>query len=303
MSAMSPFEIAHPRFRDLILPVAWLETLHTGMLWAEGPCYFPLGDFVVWSDIPNDRMLRYVPGLGATVFRQPSHNSNGNTRDHEGRLVTCEHGARRVTRTEHDGRITVIADRHEGRRLNSPNDVVVAADGAVWFSDPPYGIISDYEGHRGALEQRGCFVYRVDPATGAIAVAIDDMHRPNGLAFSPDGRRLYVSDTAWGHDPALPRHIRVYDVVDGTRVENGRVFVEMTEGCADGFRLDTDGNVWTSAGDGVHCYDPEGRLLGKIRVPEIVSNLCFGGPKRNRLYITATTSLYAVYVAQTGAAR
>lgn len=292
------FEIIDEKFRDMALPVAWLEKLAGGMLWAEGPCYFPLSDTVVWSDIPNNRMMQHVPGVGTRVFRHPSNNSNGNTRDREGRLITCEHDARRVTRTEHDGRITVLADSFQGKKLNSPNDVVVKSDGSIWFSDPPYGILHDYEGHRAKMEQAGCFVYRLDPS-GRLDKVIDDMHRPNGLAFSPDEKLLYVSDTAWAHDRSTPRHIRVYPVL-GKKLGKGRVFVEMTEGVSDGFRLDTEGYVWTSAGDGVHCYSRKGKLMGKIKVPEVVSNLTFGGPKRNRIYITATTSLYAIYVAQTG---
>jgi gluconolactonase len=295
------FEVADEHFRNLILPVAGLEKLHTGGMWVEGPAYFPLGNYVVWSDIPNNRMLQYLDGVGVRLFRHPSNNSNGNTRDREGRLLTCEHDARRVTRTEHDGRITVLADSHKGKKLNSPNDVVVKSDGSIWFTDPPYGIIADYEGHKAEMEQAGCFVYRLDPQSGALEVVVDDMHRPNGLAFSPDESKLYVSDTIWAHDRTKPRHIKVYDVVDGKRAKNGREFVAMTEGCADGIRCDADGNLWSSAADGVHCYTPAGQLLGKIKVPEIVSNLCFGGPKRNRLFITGTTSLYAVYVAATGA--
>ena len=294
------FEVADERFRNLILPVAGLEKLYTGCLWTEGPAYFPLGNYVVWSDIPNNRMLQYMDGVGVRLFRHPSNNSNGNTRDREGRLLTCEHDARRVTRTDHNGRITVLADSHKGKKLNSPNDVVVKSDGTVWFTDPPYGIIADYEGHKAEMEQAGCFVYRLDPQTGALEVVIDDMHRPNGLAFSPDESKLYVSDTIWAHDRTKPRHIKVYDVADGKRAKNGREFVAMTEGCADGIRCDSDGNLWSSAAAGVHCYTPAGQLLGKIKVPEIVSNLCFGGPKRNRLFITGTTSLYAVYVAATG---
>lgn len=296
----NPFEIHDNRFHDYALPVAALERLASGCLWTEGPVYFPLTDTVVWSDIPNDRMMQYAPGLGARVFRHPANHSNGNTRDREGRLVTCEHGARRVTRTGHDGAVTVLADTFEGGRLNSPNDVVVASDGAVWFTDPPYGILTDYEGHKAPMEQDGCHVYRIDPGGGAVERVIDDMNRPNGLAFSADEGTLYVSDTAYAHDPAAPRHIRAYRVVDGRRCEKPRVFKEMTDGLSDGFRLDIDGNIWTSAGDGVHCYDPAGVLLGKIKVPEVVSNLCFGGPRGNRLYITATTSLYAVFVGVKG---
>lgn len=302
MAAMgSDYVIIDPAFRDLILPNAWVEKLYTGCLWAEGPVYFRDGDFLVWSDIPNNRMMRWVPGLGVAVFRADANYSNGNTRDGEGRLITCEHGGRRVTRTEPDGRITVIADRYQGKRLNSPNDVVVASDGGVWFTDPTYGIHSNYEGHRGESEIGACHVYRWDPRSHEVAVVADDFLKPNGIAFSPDESLLYVADTGATHHADGPHHIRVFDVVDGRSLANGRVFAEINPGLADGFRLDEFGNVWTSAGDGVHCYSPQGHLLGKILIPEVVANLCFGGPKKNRLFITATTSLYAVYVAVAGA--
>ena len=293
----NPFEIHDPAFRKLALPVAALERLWEGGRWCEGPVYFPLGDYVLWSDIPNNRMLQWTEGAGTRVFRAPSNFSNGNTRDREGRLVTCEHGTRRVTRTGADGTIAVIADRFRGKRLNSPNDVVVAADRSVWFTDPPYGILSDYEGHKGEQEYGGCHVFRIDPARGVVDVAADDLQRPNGLAFAPDGRTLYVSDTAFAHDPQAPRHIRAYRVDARGKLSKPRTFASIETGVPDGFRVDVDGNVWTSAGDGVHCYAPDGRLLGKILVPEIVSNVTFGGPRRNRLFITATTSLYAIYLA------
>jgi gluconolactonase len=294
------FEIHDERFRHCILGNAWVEKLHGGMRWAEGPVYFGDGDYVVWSDIPHDRMLRWVEGAGVTVFRHPSNHSNGNTRDRQGRLVTCEHGTRRVTRTEVDGSITVLADAFRGKRLNSPNDVVVKSDDSVWFTDPPYGILSDYEGHRSESECGGCHVFRLDPRTGHLEAVIDDFDKPNGIAFSPDESKLYVVDTGGTHRKNGHRHIRVFDV-DGARVANGRVFAEVAPGFPDGLRVDTDGNVWTSAGDGVHCYAADGGLLGKIRIPEVVSNLVFGGPKRNRLFVTATTSLYSVYVANNGA--
>jgi gluconolactonase len=242
-------------------------------------------------------------GGGVSVFRVPSNFSNGNTRDRQGRLVTCEHGARRVTRTEYDGSITVLADNHQGRCLNSPNDVVVKSDGSIWFTDPPYGILTDYEGHRAEMEQEGCYVYRVDPDTGQVAVVADDFDKPNGIAFSPDEMTLYVADTGASHRDDGPHHIRTFTVSDGGSLSGGQVFASIEPGLADGFRLDTDGNVWTSAGDGVHCFSPNGDLLGKVRVPEVVSNLAFGGPKRNRLFITATTSLYSVYVGAVGAGR
>lgn len=299
----SPFEIVDPRFRMMVLPNAWVEKLYAGCLWAEGPAWSGQGDFLVWSDIPNDRMLQWAEGLGVRVYRHPANNSNGNTRDREGRLVTCEHGARRVTRTEHDGSITVLADRYRGKRLNSPNDVAVKSDGSIWFTDPPYGIMCDYEGHKAQGEIGANHVYRLDPRTGALAAVADDFDKPNGIAFSPDESLLYVSDTGLSHDPEGPHHIRRFKVGAKGKLSGGEVFAVISPGVADGFRLDTEGNVWTSAGDGVHCYAPDGALLGRIRIPEAVSNVCFGGPKRNRLFITATTSLYAVYVAVNGAQR
>jgi gluconolactonase len=248
-------------------------------------------------------MLRWIPDLGVDVFRADSRYANGNTRDQEGRLVTCEHGSRSVTLTEPDGTITIIADSYDGKRLNSPNDVVVKSDGTIWFTDPTYGIMSDYEGHKGEQEQAGCFVFCVDPKNGEIRIVVDDFVKPNGIAFSPNESILYVADSGVSHDPDGPHHIRVFDVATDNRLTNGQVFVEVSPGLPDGFRLDTDGNIWTSAQDGVHCYSPEGDLLGKIRLPTTASNLTFGGPKRNRLFITATEYLFSVYVAATGAQR
>lgn len=297
----SIYEIRDPRFRQLIVASAGLEELYSDCRWAEGPVWFGDLDCLVFSDIPNQRMLRYVPGHGVSVFRAPSNFANGNTRDREGRLVTCEHGGRRVTRTEIDGRITVLADSYQSRRLNAPNDVVVKADGSVWFTDPTYGILSNYEGYQAEPEQPTRNVYRLDPATGTLSVVVDDFRQPNGLAFSPDETKLYVADSARSHDETAPSHIRVFDVVDGTALENGRVFCDLDNGIPDGFRVDIAGNVWTSAGDGVHCFAPDGTLLGKILVPQTVANLTFGGPRRNRLFITATRSLYAVYTTATGA--
>jgi gluconolactonase len=234
-----------------------------------------------------------------TVFRQPSNYANGHTRDRQGRLVSCEHGTRRVTRTELDGSITVIADRFEGRRLNSPNDVVVKSDGSIWFTDPHFGIMTDYEGFK-SDQELPCNVYRVDPASGAIAAVLTDFNCPNGLAFSPEETRLYVAETGrmFGGDP---QHIRVFDVDGEGRLSGGDVFHVVSPGCADGFRVDTDGNVWTSAADGVHCIAPDGRLLGKILVPELVSNVCFGGRAKHQLFITATTSVYMVTLNRRGA--
>ena len=297
------FEVHDPRFRFLMQPNAWLERLYVGTRWAEGPVWFADGQFLLWSDLPNDRMLQWADGLGTRVFRQPAQIANGNTRDREGRLITCEHGSRRVSRTEFDGSITVLAERWQGKRLNSPNDVVVKSDGSVWFSDPPYGILNEYEGHRAESEIGGCYVYRLDPASGVLDAVATDFVRPNGICFSPDETTLYIADSSISHDPNGHRHIRAFDVVDERRLANGRVFVEVKPGCADGFRTDREGNVWTSAGDGVHCYAPDGTLLGKVLVPEPVANVCFGGPNRNRLFMTATTSLYSIYLGTHGAQR
>ena len=299
------YEYVDKRFYDLTVPTADVERLFDGCRWAEGPVWFGDGGFLVWSDIPNRRMLRWLPDGGAngtvSVFRADSNYSNGNTRDREGRLVSCEHGGRRVTRTEPDGSITVIADTYKGRKLNSPNDVVVKSDGSIWFTDPTYGIMSDYEGHKAEPEQNGCYVYRVDPKSGKIEVVADDFVKPNGLAFSPDESKLYIADSGLSHDPEGPHHIRVFSVEKGRSLKKGKVFAEVSPGVPDGMRLDVEGNVWTSARDGVHCYDTRGNLLGKIRIPEMVANLTFGGPKRNRLFITATRSLYSVFVGVSGA--
>lgn len=304
---VAEYLIVEPEFGQLINPNQRLLQLWTGAAWAEGPVFFRDGNYLLFSDIPNDRIMRFLPdhsGLqgSCSVFRQPAGNTNGHTRDREGRLVSCEHGNRRVTRTEHDGRITTVADRWQGKRLNSPNDVVVAGDGAVWFTDPSYGILSDLEGWKAEPEYGGCHVFRVDPASGAVDAVATDFAKPNGIAFSPDEKRLYVADTGASHDPDGPCHIRAFDV-DGAKLTGGAVFATCDAGLFDGFRVDTDGRIWTSAADGVHCFDPSGTMLGKIKVPEVVANVCFGGVKGNRLYICGTTSLYAVHVCVTGALR
>lgn len=272
-----------------------LERHYDGCRWAEGPVYVPAGRYLVWSDIPNDRMLRWDEMSGRVgLFRQPAGYSNGNTLDREGRLVTCQHGTRQVTRTEHDGSITVLADTYEGKRLNSPNDVVVRADGTIWFTDPAYGIDSDYEGHRAESELGACYVFRLDPSSGEIRVVADDFVRPNGLAFSVDETRLYIVDTR-------VNHIRVFAVAADGSLGGGEVFAESTVGRFDGIRLDDAGRIWAAAGDGVHCFDPDGTLIGKLHLPEESSNLVFGGPQRNRLFITATTSLYSIRLSVNGA--
>ena len=293
---MSFFVCDDPQFASYVLGNAPVKRLATGFDWVEGPVWFGDMGCLLISDIPNNRILR-LDDAGVSTFRSPSNFSNGHTRDLQGRLVSCEHGGRRVTRTEWDGRVTVIADSYQGKPLNSPNDVIVARDGAIWFSDPHYGIMTDYEGYR-AEQELPCNVYRVDPG-GRIEAVITDMACPNGLAFSPDERLLYVADTGrmFSDDP---QHIRVYDMVGG-RPANGRLFHTIAPGCADGIRLDSEGNLWSSAGDGVHCIAPDGRRLGRILVPERVSNICFGGRAKNRLFITATTSVYSVVLNRKGA--
>ena len=302
-------EVLDPRFGAYRLGNATVERLYTGARWAEGPVWF--GDFrsLVFSDIPNNRMLRYCEVTDeVTLFRQPSNYSNGNTRDLQGRQITCEHLTRRVTRTEHDGSLTVLLDRFDGRRLNGPNDVVVDSDGAVWFTDPGYEIVMAYEGERAGAELP-TRVYRLDPVTGHATVVADDLVKPNGLCFSPDESRLYITDTGNSHDPDGPGHIRVFEVVEGRTLRGGQVLVDMSPGFADGIRTDRDGNVWSSVGwagpgtDGVHCLTPDGDFIGRIVLPEPCPNLCFGGAKRNRLFMTASQSLYSLYVEAVGSQR
>ena len=293
-------EIRDPSFARLCLANSHFEKLWTGGRWIEGPVYFGDGRFLLFSDIPNNRIIRYDETDDSTsVFSSNSRNSNGQTRDRQGRLISCEHSRRQVCRTELDGSQTVLADRYDGKRFNSPNDVVVSSDDAVWFTDPTYGIDGDYEGDFAESEIGASHLYRIDPISGAVDIACDDFVKPNGLAFSADESTLYVSDTGATHVPDGPRHIRRFTVTNG-KLAGGEVFSVCDCGLYDGFRLDTHGNIWSSAGDGVHCITPNGDLIGKILIPETVSNVCFGGRKRNRLYITATTSLYATYVGVRG---
>jgi gluconolactonase len=256
---------------------------------------------VLFSDIPNDRIMRYdETDMSVSVFRHPCGNANGHTVDRQGRLVSCEHGGRRVSRTEIDGRITVIADSYQGKRLNSPNDVVVKSDDSIWFTDPPYGILSDYEGNK-AKQENGNNVYRVDGKTGEIKVVADDFIRPNGLAFSADEKKLYIVDSAGGRTKGQPKHIRVFDVGENGKLTGGKEFADCTAGRFDGMRFDDAGRLWAATDDGVHCLDTDGTLIGKVKIPEICSNVVFGGPKRNYLYITATNSLYGVLTHVNGA--
>jgi gluconolactonase len=296
--------ILDPGFARYRLNSAKVERLATGFRWCEGPVWFGDGRYLLWSDIPNNRIMRWDEETGATsVFRKPSNFANGNTRDREGRLLTCEHGERRVTRTEYDGTLTVIADRFEGKALNSPNDIVCKSDGSIWFSDPPFGILGYYEGYA-AVPELPTNVYRVDGKSGQITVAAGDISRPNGLAFSPDESKLYVVESG-----ATPRLIHVYDVVDGgTQLANKRRFIDAGIGTPDGFRCDVDGNLWCGWGmgqeglDGVSIFNPHGQLIGRIDLPERCANLCFGGAHRNRLFMAASTSVYALYVNTQGVA-
>jgi gluconolactonase len=292
------FEVLDTSFNDCFVGHARVERLWTGARWSEGPAWFAAGRYLVWSDIPNNRLMRWDETDGSvSVFREPSNNTNGNTVDGQGRLVSCEHLTRRVTRTEHDGSLTVIADRYNGARLNSPNDVVVKSDGSIWFTDPSYGILMDYEGARAESEQSGCHVYRVDPIDGSVTAVATDFVKPNGLAFSADESVLYVSDTGATHDPDGPAHIRTLSVsADGKSLGGGQVFAVCSTGVFDGFRLDQQGRIWTSAADGVHCLSPSGQLIGKVHIPEMVGNLCFGSAKLNRLFIAGTSSLYSIYL-------
>jgi gluconolactonase len=294
--------VLDPRFAPYRLGNAAVERLATGFRWAEGPVWFGDGRYLLFSDIPNNRTMRWLEDTGeVSVFRSPSSYSNGHTRDQQGRLISCEHDTRRVTRTEYDGSITVLMDHFQGKPLNAPNDVVVKSDGSVWFTDPGYGIMFNYEGHRAALELPAV-VYRLDPSTATATVVVDDMAKPNGLCFSPDESLLYVVDSG-----STPRVIRVYDVADGTHVAHGRLFADMSPGTSDGIRCDVDGNLWAAAGnggegfDGVHIFAPNGDRIGQILLPEKCANLCFGGAKRNRLFMAASQSIYAVYVEAQGA--
>lgn len=286
-----------PAFDRLVDATSDLTRLASGCEWAEGPVWLPRDASLIWSDIPNDRMLRWQPGGGVSVFRHPSNFANGNTLDREGRLVTCEHTSHRVSRTEVDGTVTSLVERYRGKRLNSPNDLAVRSDGTIWFTDPPYGILSSREGRVRDSDLDGNWVFRLDPATETLEPVLTDFVRPNGIAFSPDERQLFVSDSG----PA--RHIRMFDLPDGQSPVNGRVFATSDVGVSDGFRFDALGNLWTSAGDGVHVYAPNGRRLGKILVPEKVSNLTFGGLSGRTLFITASTSVYAIEVRTSAAVR
>ena len=300
---MDNCEIIDPCFRAMVLANAPLERLADGFRWLEGPAWFADMQCLLFSDLPNDRILRWTATGGVSLFRAPAGFANGHTRDREGRLVGCLHGGRSVVRTEHDGTITTLVDRFRGRPLNSPNDVVVKSDGTVWFTDPPYGLQSDYEGGRRTAELPAT-LYRFDPRDGSLLAETDELAGPNGLCFSPDERHLYVTEIGLQFDPASRRCIRVFDLCGGgASLRDGRDFYAADRGHADGIRCDEDGNVWAGAGDGVHCIDPGGQLLGKIRVPSTVANLAFGDRHLSRLFLCASQSLYAIWVNRRGAGR
>jgi len=301
------------RFAKIKIGNAPIQRLAQGFLWSEGPAWHGSGRYLVFSDIPANNQRRYIEDDGGhcSVLRHPANNSNGNTFDREGRQVSFEHLTRRVARYEMNGKVTVLADKFEGKRLNAPNDGVVAPDGAIWFTDPGYGALMDYEGEKGTLELKEA-VYRIDPVTTRVEKVTDEIFKPNGLCFSPDYKKVYVADTGSTHYDNAPKNIKVWDVVDGKSLRNGKEFVSMNlpgkgAGLADGIRCDADGNIWSSAGwvgdgyDGVHVFSPAGERIGQILLPEICSNLCFGGVKRTRLFMTGSQSLYAVYVEARGA--
>jgi gluconolactonase len=297
-------EVLDPKFERLRINATRIERLSTGMRWSEGPVWFGDGRYLLWSDIPNNRIMKWEEATGAvSVFRSPANYANGNCRDREGHLITCEHGARRVTRTGYDGSVAVVCDRYEGKRLNSPNDVTTHSDGSVWFTDPPFGILSNYIGDL-AEPELPPYVYRVDGATGKVTAVSDEFERPNGICFSPDEKRIYIVESRGKPN----RSIWIHDVVsNGTKLANGRPFIDAGLGTPDGLRCDVDGNLWCGWGtgkeelDGVMVFSPQGKPVLRIRLPEVCANVCFGGAKRNRLFMAAGQSLYSLYVQTQGA--
>ena len=299
---LDTYDIVDKMFVDLISPIIPPQEIYSSGLFTEGPAYYPAGRYLLFTDIPNDRILRFdETNNTVSVFRENCGHPNGQTLDTIGRLLSCEHRHRRVSRTEHDGRIVTIADSWQGKKLNSPNDVVVAADGAIWFTDPTYGILHDLDGIKAESEVGACHVYRVDPDTGEVEAKITDMVMPNGLAFSPDQGTLYIVDSGKSHFEGAPAHIRAFRVGPGNRLSGGEVFADCPNGIFDGLRLDREGNLWIGAGDGVYCFSHRGDLLGKVRLDKIVGNVTFGGPRNNIMYICATNSVYRLPLKVNGA--
>jgi gluconolactonase len=301
---MTYYEVLDERFADYIIPVCQLEVLSTGLRWGEGPVWFGDGRYLLFSDIPNNRILKWDEVSGATTLhRYPSNFVNGGTRDRQGRLVSCEHGGRRISRTEHDGTITVLVDSFQGKRLNSPNDVVVKSDGTIWFTDPPYGILTDYEGNKAESELGAYNVFRFDPDSSRLRIVAGDFVKPNGLAFSADERKLFVADSGRSHDAGAPHHVRVFDVGADGSLSGGDVFAQVDPGIPDGIRVDERGSLWVAAGDGAQCFASDGTLIGKIKPGEVIANICFGGAKKNRLFMTGQNALYSVHLNTRGVQR
>lgn len=293
------YEILDERFSTYLLANVKLKKLASGFDWAEGPVWMGDSGFLLFSDIPNNKVYRWHEEMGLSTYLAPSNFANGHYRDLQGRLISCEHGSRSITRMEHDGRVKVIAQKYKGKKLNSPNDVVVKSDGSVWFTDPYYGIITNYEGHKAEPELPGA-IYRLDPSNSSLRCVSTVLDCPNGLAFSPGEDYLYVSETGLRHDPHAKTGLYRFKVFVNQKISKSFEYLEIDAGVPDGFRLDTDGNIWTSAGDGVHCISPDFKLLGKIYIPEVVSNVCFGGRAKQTLYITATNSIYSIALNREG---
>jgi gluconolactonase len=297
------FEILSDEFRAILGPNPELIEVASGMAFCEGACYVPWGDFFIWSDIPNNRILRWSEREGVGIFREPSGHANGNTVDRAGRVLSCETSGRRVTVTEPDGRTWTLVDAYQGKPLTSPNDIVVKSDGTVWFTDPDYGTLETHIGHGQPPAQERNRVYRFDPTTGHLEAVAEDFDKPNGLAFSPDESRLYISDSGRTHGEERNHHVRVFDVVDGRRLASGRLFAVIDPWVPDGMRVDEQGNLYVTAGDGVQVFAPDGRLLGKILTPEVAANCAFGGPDYDTLLITATSSVWRIRLQARGGRR
>lgn len=297
------FEVYSDAFRRILGPNPELIEVATGMAFSEGTCYVPAGDFWIWSDIPNDRIHRWSARKGVGVFRQGTGKANGNTVDGAGRVLSCETSGRRVSVTEPDGRVWTLVERYTGRRLTSPNDIVVKSDGSIWFTDPDYGAIDPGVGHGEPPEQERNRVYRFEPATGALEAVGDDFDKPNGLAFSPDERTLYISDSGRTHGEERPHHVRAFDVIDGRRLSGGRLFAVIDPWVPDGMRVDVDGNLYVTAGDGVQVFAPSGDPIGTIRTPQVAANCAFGGPDYDHLMIAATASVWLIRLQTQGARR